>query len=34
VVGSRDGYRDVRYDLVIESGKPSSPITIRCEETI
>jgi tetratricopeptide (TPR) repeat protein len=34
VVGSRDGYRDVRYDLVIESGKPPSPITIRCEETI
>jgi tetratricopeptide (TPR) repeat protein len=34
VVGSRDGYRDVRYDLIIGPGKPPTPITVRCEEKI
>jgi hypothetical protein len=34
LVGSRDGFRDVRRELVIEPGKEPEPVTIRCTEPI
>jgi hypothetical protein len=34
VVGSRDGYRDVRRTLEVESGKPTITMTVRCEEKL
>ena len=34
VVGSRNGFRDVRRKLVIEPGRSPQPLTIRCEEKI
>jgi len=34
VVGSRDGYRDVRLDIVVVAGQPPGPLTVRCEEKI
>ena len=32
IVGSRDGCRDVRMEILLESGSP--PVTVRCEERI
>ncbi len=34
VVGSRQGYRDVRRQLVIEPGQAPEPLRVRCEEKI
>jgi len=34
VVGSRDGYRDVRLEIVVVAGQPPAPFTVRCEEKI
>ena len=34
VVGTRDGYRDVRRQLRVEAGGQSQPLTVRCEEKI
>ena len=34
VVGTRDGYRDVRREVVLPPGAPPSPVTVRCEEPI
>lgn len=34
VIGSRDGYRDVRRDLVIAPGETPEPLVVRCEEPI
>lgn len=34
VVGSRDGYRDVRRQLVVEPGQEPEPLWVRCEEKI
>jgi len=34
VVGSRQGYRDVRYELVVVSGEQSAPLVVRCVEKI
>jgi hypothetical protein len=33
-VGTRNGYRDVRREFVIEPGKPPEPVLVRCEEPI
>ena len=32
IVGSRDGCRDVRMEILLEAGLP--PVTVRCEERI
>lgn len=32
VVGSRDGYRDVRLQLVVTPGSPPDPLMVRCTE--
>ena len=32
IVGSRDGFRDVRVEVLLEAGLP--PVTVRCEERI
>jgi hypothetical protein len=32
VVGSRDGYRDVRLQLVVTPGSPPEPLMVRCTE--
>ena len=34
VLGTCDGYRDVRRELVVQPGEPPLPMTIRCEERI
>ncbi|MBT8132814.1 MAG: hypothetical protein KJO35_11130 [Gammaproteobacteria bacterium] len=34
IVGRRDGYRDVRAQLLIEPGQNPDPLVIRCEEQI
>lgn len=34
VIGRRDGYRDVRAQLVVEPGQNPDPLMIRCEEQI
>lgn len=34
VVGTRDGYRDVRQSLKIVPGQPFGPVVVRCEEPI
>jgi len=34
IVGSRDGYRDVRRKITVVAGKSKSPIVIRCEDKI
>lgn len=34
VVGSRDGYRDVRRRLTVEPGQEPTPLEVRCEEKI
>lgn len=34
VVGTRDGYRDVRHEVVVEAGKAPQPVLVRCEEKI
>ena len=34
VVGSRDGYRDVRRTLNVEPGKTDIRLTVRCEEKL
>ena len=34
IVGTRDGYRDVRRRVVIPAGGSAEPITVRCEEAI
>jgi tetratricopeptide (TPR) repeat protein len=34
VVGSREGYRDVRRTLVVIAGAEPAPMTVRCEEPI
>ncbi|MBL8201264.1 MAG: protein kinase [Chromatiales bacterium] len=34
VVGTRDGYRDVRRSVRVEAGGGGSPISVRCEEPI
>jgi hypothetical protein len=34
VVGTRQGYRDVRRELVVTPGGPPPSVTIRCEEPI
>ena len=32
IVGSRDGYRDVRLQLVVTPGSPPEPLMVRCTE--
>lgn len=34
VIGVRDGFRDVRRELVVRAGEPVSPFVIQCEERI
>lgn len=34
IVGTRDGYRDVRLEVRIEANKTPEPVAIRCEERI
>ncbi len=34
VVGSRRGYKDVRRQLVVETGAAPKPFEVRCEEKI
>jgi tetratricopeptide (TPR) repeat protein len=34
VVGSRDGYRDVRLRLVVSPGSPPSPLIVECTERL
>ena len=34
VVGTRDGYRDVRHKLTVIAGQTPGPVLIRCEEKI
>lgn len=34
VVGHREGYRDVRRDLVIRPGQPPEPLSVICDEKI
>jgi hypothetical protein len=34
VVGSRQGYRDVRRELVVVAGEDPEPLVVRCEEKI
>jgi hypothetical protein len=34
VVGSREGYRDVRRELVVRADEPPEPLLVRCEERI
>jgi tetratricopeptide (TPR) repeat protein len=34
VVGSREGYRDVRHTLVVAPGHEPAPLLVRCEEAI
>ena len=34
VIGTRNGYRDVRAELVVEAGVAPTPPMIRCEEQI
>jgi tetratricopeptide (TPR) repeat protein len=34
IVGTRNGYRDVRREVLVEPGKPPEPVEIRCEEAI
>ena len=34
VVGTRDGYRDVRLELAIVAGEEPEPLVVRCEEKI
>ena len=34
VVGRRQGYRDVRYRLVVHADTPPEPLVVRCEEKI
>ena len=34
VVGSRDGYRDVRRSITVVTGQTLEPISIRCEEPL
>ena len=34
IVGSRDGYRDVRQQITVVAGRTANPIVIRCEDKI
>ncbi len=34
VIGTREGYRDVRHELVVEAGKAPQPVLVRCVEKI
>jgi tetratricopeptide (TPR) repeat protein len=34
IVGSRDGYRDVRLQLVVSPGSPPEPLMVRCTEAL
>jgi hypothetical protein len=34
IVGTRKGYRDVRRQVVIETGRDPGPIDVRCVETL
>ena len=34
IVGSRDGYRDVRRQITVVAGKAAIPVVIRCEDKI
>jgi len=34
IVGTRNGYRDVRREVLVEPGKPPEPVEVRCEEAI
>jgi len=34
VVGTRDGYRDVRLRLVVIPGSPPDPLVVRCTERL
>jgi len=34
IVGSRQGYRDVRLELVVRPGETPAPLSVRCEEEI
>jgi hypothetical protein len=34
VVGSREGYRDVRIEVTVRPGGPMPPVVIRCEEEV
>jgi hypothetical protein len=34
VVGRRQGYRDVRHQLVVDADAPPEPLMVRCEEEI
>lgn len=34
IVGTRNGYRDVRREVQVEPGKPPEPVDVRCEEAI
>jgi tetratricopeptide (TPR) repeat protein len=34
VIGTRNGYRDVRRDLIVSPGQPTPTVTVRCSEPI
>ena len=34
IVGTRDGYRDVRHTLMVIAGRTPGPVLIRCEDKI
>src|SRR5690606_17269352 len=34
IVGTREGYRDVRKELTVLPGQQLQPVTVRCEEPI
>jgi hypothetical protein len=34
VVGTRDGYKDVRQKMVVKAGEEGLRITLKCEERI
>ena len=34
VVGTRNGYRDVRREVVLPPGAPAAAVVVRCEEPI
>jgi hypothetical protein len=34
VVGTRNGYRDVRQEVVLPPGTPAAAVVVKCEEPI
>jgi len=34
VVGARDGYQDVRRQIVVKPGQPSVRVTVKCRDKI